>query len=154
MPFSYDPRCVSRQARLALVQVQIAAHHALMLQSKCKAKARSLQALHHTRCTLLHSLTQLQCDVKSQQQPARSRSSNINPYEWSLLQNGEKLRQHEASLAAAACIAADCRQAEHHAAVFFEWLSSQHQQQEPVEAAAQQVSLFQLCNVQSVHRAS
>lgn len=120
----------------------------MMLQSKCKAKVKSLQAFHQAQCKLSHSLTQLQSTNQSKLQNRSSRqSSSITPYEWSLLQSEEKLRQHEDSLAAAACIAEDCRQAQHHAAVFFDWLSSLHKQHGPAESVAQQVSTLHVSMV-------
>ena len=112
-----------------------------MLQSKCKAKARSLQALQKSRCALMHSVVQLQSSEQQLQHMQSSRrNSNISPYEWSLLQSSEKLRHHEESVVAAACIAADWRQAQHHAKVFFEWLGTLYDRVQPATNPAHQVS--------------
>lgn len=123
------------------MQVQVTTQHALMLQSKCKAKARRLQALHQSHSKLTHTVQQLHMDKQQlQHMQSNKKSSSLTPYEWSLLQSGDKMRRHEESLVAAAYMADACRQAQLHAAAFFHWLSSLHEQDRPVGGAACQVS--------------
>ena len=115
--------------------------HALMLQSKCKAKARRLQALHQSHAKLAHTAQQLHMGKQQlQHMQSNKKSSGLTPYEWSLLQNGDKMRRHEESLVAAAYMADACRQAQLHSAAFFQWLSALHEQDPPIGGAACQVS--------------
>ena len=119
-----------------------------MLHTKCKAKSRSLQALQHSRCALMHNLVQLQSSEQHLQHMQSSRKNrSISSYEWDVLQSSEKLRHHEESVVAAACVAADCRQAQYHVTAFFEWLATLHDGQQRATNAAHQVSQQLQCGL-------
>ena len=124
-------------------QVQIASDHALMLLNRCRAKLRSLQSLHQSRYKLCHDTASLQRYLG-----VTVRQQHLTPYELGLLQNSDKLAHHYDSLQEAACMVAECYEAEHHVSMFFQWLGTACQEEEHMsfmQACQAQVNILGCC---------
>ena len=76
------------------------------------------------------------------------RQQSLTPYELGLLRNSDKLAHHYDSLQEAACMVAECYEAEHHVNMFFRWLGTACQEENNMnfmQACQAQVNIFDNC---------
>lgn len=122
------------------MQVQAGSHHATIVLNRCRAKLRMLHSLHQSRHRLCHNIANMSdCDGISMQQKSFCR---LSTYEINLLRNGDKLRRHYDSLQEAAGVVRECREAQDHAHMFFQWLGSICQQDKPSGPTSQGQVVF------------